>query len=154
MKQGHVNRILTNLRTRKANSKPGWAVLTHLPYSLDLASLDFRPFGPMRNAIWGRWLWGCQEGEDVAPNRPHRTFIKEYTLISRWQSHRKRLRLWRKIVLLIKYVTIPIPYFCSVWSFFWPSGAKVLGDPIQWIRCPYMNGLYLLSAPITEILSY
>jgi hypothetical protein len=50
LETGTSDQIWTNLQ-RKAIPKLGWAVLAHIPYSLDLASLDFHPFGPMRNAI-------------------------------------------------------------------------------------------------------
>jgi histone-lysine N-methyltransferase SETMAR len=44
----------TSLRTREAITKLQWTVLSHPPYSPDLAPSDYHLFGPLKDAICGK----------------------------------------------------------------------------------------------------
>jgi len=48
--------------TRKTINKMGWEVLSHPPYSPDLAPCDFHLFGPLKKALRGKKF---QDNEDV-----------------------------------------------------------------------------------------
>jgi histone-lysine N-methyltransferase SETMAR len=43
----------TSLRTQEHITKMGWTVLSHPPYSLDLAPSDFHLFGSLKDALRG-----------------------------------------------------------------------------------------------------
>jgi histone-lysine N-methyltransferase SETMAR len=81
----------TSLRTHKAIAKFGWTVLSHLPYSPDLAPSVFNLFGPLKDA-----LRGTRFEDDEGVIRAVRTWLREpetswysegmHALISRWRK--------------------------------------------------------------------
>jgi histone-lysine N-methyltransferase SETMAR len=46
----------TSFRTQEAIAKLGWTILSHPPYSPDLAPSDFNLFGALKDAIQGKCL--------------------------------------------------------------------------------------------------
>ena len=51
----------TAARTVEAFQKPKFEALAHPPYSPDLAPSDYRLFGPIKEALWGRRFTSDQE---------------------------------------------------------------------------------------------
>lgn len=84
--QRDSSRSHTSLKTREAITKFGWTVLTHPPYSPDIASSDFHLFGALKNAVRSTRF----ETDDVTCAVGTR--LRElgadnaYTLVPRWRK--------------------------------------------------------------------
>jgi histone-lysine N-methyltransferase SETMAR len=90
----HENaRSHTSLRTQEAISKFGWNVLSHPPYSLDLAASDFHLFEPLKDA-----LRGTRFEDDESVIRAVRTWLREQETSWYREGTHALVLYWRKAI--------------------------------------------------------
>jgi len=108
---------------KEVRQLPYWGeFLPHIPYSPDLAFSTIHPFGPLKDALWGRRFADDDVLEEHGEREELRRFSKEFYVTGQQRVTQggKRLlitnkTLWKNNLNLVNYVAI-IFYYTPVMS--------------------------------------